>query len=206
MDNKEVYTTKLDESGETRKILNEVHHATMKTLQKKFEAVTGHSPKLFALAKDMLYYTGGYPKDTSRAKLDVMIDKIAQISKILTFLKEDAILNEYCRRYGIEIKVTSPLEDKETDYEGKQQFTSTAAEQMMGDAMTTQGTICKLADTIKIDAAEEVTRKCGILGPHFVSAVNLKYKQMKGRPIDDELAKADLVMLSNKEAMSVFKK
>lgn len=204
MENKELYTKKLDESGNVRKEINDVHRRSLKDLQIQFSKVTGLDHRLFIIAKDMLYYSGGYPNENSRAKLDVMVERFAAICKILRFLGEESILNEYLKQYGIDVKITVGFENKEVDFEGKKQKMSDVSNSLMEKALSLQEIICKLSDSIKIVAADEVEKKCGIKRPHFVGAVNLKYKQLKGRNLDDDLSKINVDIVSNTESISVF--
>lgn len=62
----------------------------------------------WARVRDYVFYQGGFPRESSPAKLDVAIHAIAAAKKWLDFLGEGDILREWLNEYGLDIVITRP--------------------------------------------------------------------------------------------------
>lgn len=220
--NKEIYEDKLQKSSETRWTLNEEYHPIMKKLSTMFKLVFSEKPKIFKFVKDAIYYKGGYPKPDSPPRLDVFVENFAKLYLYYDRLGLSNEINEKLRAHGINANMVSEQDNFPFDMSSdqfsefsklwKEVFNETAIpvesntifRTLIEEGVSLQSTICQLADTIKIDDANEVEENCEIKRPHYVKAVNLKYKTLKNKPLDKDLDTIKKNIESIENSIEVF--
>lgn len=62
----------------------------------------------YGKVRDFVLFKGGYPQDSSKAKLDAAIHAVATAVKWLPLLGEGALLREWLSEYGLKVEVTAP--------------------------------------------------------------------------------------------------
>ncbi len=228
MKNKELYEEKLQKSSETRWTLNEDLHPIMKKLATMFKLVFNEKPKFFKFVKDALYYKGGYPKEDSPARLDVFVENFAKLYLYYAKLGLTKEIDEKLNLYGLKTNLIEEItnEDYDVSKESFSEFSKlwyeifndknipsktdipTKSNEILkilvDEGLSLQSTICQLADTIKIDDANEVEQNCEIKRPHYVKAVNLKYKTLKNKPLDKDIENIKKNIESIENSIEVF--
>ena len=210
MKDKAFYEKQLQESSEVRFDINETHRPQMKHLGRIFRYSTGKPAKVFKLIKDLMYYRGGYPKETSPAKISVLVDRFVNMCTFFSILEIEEDIFAQLKEAGITITVDpSVIQDAKLELEGKAKTKFNKSwkaafggkvvpetvhqilEEVFDNGISTQKTICKMADEIKVDAADKIIENCDISKSVFVKAVNIKYKTMKQKPIDKDIKKLE---------------
>ena len=231
----EFYEEKLNEATSIRYELNEMHHKEMNSFGTLFREAFGLPTRLFMTGKNMAYYKGGYPKETSPPKLQSLLSEVAQVVKLFQYLGMMDELRPYLNEFGLEISVTpeamqsftisadTPIEtlkkkkmekvqalynelfkpDEETEVFNMSK--KALAQKLMSAALLKQKTICALADSVKLDIAEEVEVECDVAKPNFMRAVGLSVKRIKKGDIEEDLAKIDESIDNLEAAISVLK-
>lgn len=218
MENLEIYEKKLDESAKIRLELNDVYRNKMSELVAMFNYIFPDDKKeIYKLLKDMLYYQGGYPSENTPPKLDILLERFVNVYRFYKFLGIDKIDN-YLSSFGINIQYT-PIDDGEIEpnksfqdawdylFPNKKILTSKREilKHILDKGMELQSEICKKSDTIKITIAKQIEKECKIKKPHFVKAVNLKYKEIKSKDLNKDLNKIEENINSTINSISVFR-
>lgn len=177
----ETYAELLEECAEIRTEIDEVHSARYGQLRSGFEAMTGLKGSIFKKANDLIYYTGGYPSESSPPKSEVFADEIAGVLRVLKALGSDFMVNLLQRR-GVKVEVSDLTYPSDRDEFVKHLGTEVwpegsrevdALKRMSAEAQELQKTICVMADEIKLDLAERVKDDFQIEKPAFLKAVKL---------------------------------
>lgn len=168
--NEEIYKQKVEESVVIRTEINEKLWAKMNILSKEFVEATGFTRRDFSIAKNSIYYTGGWPHKTTKARMESAVDNFASMVKILHFLGRTQELSGYLNEFGlrVEVLVHHPI----LNANSKQ-----AANRAIDLACTLQGKICGQADLISVSNSAAVKTECDIQKKHFVSEVNIRAKK-----------------------------
>ena len=120
MKDKKFYEQQLQESSAVRFDINETHRPHMKYLSRIFKYATKQDTKTFKLIKDLMYYRGGYPKDTSPAKTSVLINKFIKMITYFSILEINDEINAQLAEAGITIIIDpNKLTDYKLDLSGK---------------------------------------------------------------------------------------
>jgi len=190
-------SSKIDEGKEIRREIQEVHRKKYNALKVLFSEVSGEEDKnLIKFITDMVHYrNGGYPKPNSKPKHHDVLNHFINLYKWMSFIgREKQYVTDYLKEHGITVTLDKPIENTSIEShkiliensEPDTFFTTDAAdlrqftEDMLEVTDDLQGTICKLADSIKIDLASSVTAK-GVKKGHFIDAVNFSYNADKDR-------------------------
>ena len=110
--NTENLKSTFNDSVELRERLQNELREDYKNLKKLVEFISNDEVESsqFKNVVDMFYYRhGGYPSPSSKPRHSVAIEKFAEMIRILNFVGLDDFL--VVDAYGIEVKVTRPLED-----------------------------------------------------------------------------------------------
>jgi hypothetical protein len=103
MKNKELYEKKVEEGSLVRYEINEDHSKEISILGKIYKGYFNRNPGEFKVAKDIRYYTGGWPKEDTPAKAKQLANKIADAYMILSFIGYSADLNMYLMQRGLQL-------------------------------------------------------------------------------------------------------
>jgi hypothetical protein len=213
----DAFNAKLKESTKIRTELNDVLHMKMSSLAKIFNTFFEDHAGSFKYLKDMMYYQGGYPNETSPPRVDVVLDRFAVVYKYFKFLGTQNILDNYLHQYGITITVED-MQNEDVKFDAKTAdlfelvFHDLALPKtkkellrtLLDEGMVLQKDICEKADIIKINHASEIKDICKIEKADYVKAVNLNYKRNKEKPIEKSLEAMDNKITSMEKAYSVF--
>jgi hypothetical protein len=196
------YSDFVDECAQTRVDLDTILHPTFSGLKKAFAILfgdLGYSKSDFKRLSDSVYYQGGYPSPTSPAKEVALADQVSKLlhlqklsgrTVLLNYFKEMGIKIEFEEDFVPESFLSSFSNEDEEDFVHalesagipKSDIIDKRSEMLLvllNRAQQLQKEICQTADTIKVDAAEEVESRFKIKKPHFVKAVNLAAVKMR---------------------------
>ena len=176
MENEATYDRLVSDSVKIRREIDEKHWAEMNALSKQFQTDTGLSHKEFQLAKNALYYQGGWPSVGTKPRLETAVQNFSQLCQVLQYLGRTDQLNECLTKYGMQVTVT-PIATTPTQ----------RVQDTMDSALALQKVICGLADEIKLDKGSQVEANCGVLVPHFITNVKILAKSGRGGKIDKDL-------------------
>lgn len=188
------YEDILTECAETRRDLDVVYHPTFGNIKKAFAIIFGSSGFTGAEFKglsDLVYYQGGYPNPDSKPKAQDLGDRVAKLL-LLEEIAGKSQLQDVLAQHGIKITIDttfeeeyrSSLSDKEDKklrnaWEGAGIDAGIPASRfealtlLLERSQNLQKYICQQADTIKVDAAEQVESAFKIAKPNFIKAVGL---------------------------------
>jgi hypothetical protein len=218
MENKDKYVEYVDACGQIRHEINsQLYDKGIGPIKKLSEEVLALSKPHYKLIHDMLYYTGGYPKEDSPSRLNEFLDRFIALYHYFKFLGHEAQIDDYLQTAGISIKTDYDLKDepllfddeksKEIDEkwqgafpgEDMSQFNTRKKflEKLLDRSLALQGDICHLADTIKIDTAEKVEEECKIKKTYFIKAVSARAKQLAA---EEEAARKKVIETVQDEA------
>jgi hypothetical protein len=170
----------LEKSAQLRYDINEDYTKKMNSLKKQFEEVFGIDKKYFKLFKDIKYYRGGYPSETSPSKIDSMIEPIAELLSLSEFVNDLELKNKF-KEYGISISFDSNIELKYSHDHMKRDDMIHLFNILLNDALETQGMICCKSDEIKITNYEEFNKisEVEIDKSIYKTIVNSYYRKIK---------------------------
>jgi len=230
--NQELYVQELNNSASTRYELNEIHWKEMNNALKLFDLAFDKNRKDLVTTKNMLYYKGGYPSETTPPRLWSVVNQLHTILMYFTYIDKMDEINPYFEEFGIKVELKTnefyeqldiPIEelDKKTinkikniynklfHPEEEDEILKLTKKQLFKKilefTLQKQSVICSLADTIKIEAAEKVEEECDIKKPSFQKAVFLKYKDLKNGDITEDIAKIEAAVDNIEVAISVLK-
>lgn len=213
----DAFNKKLIESTKIRTELNDVLNLKMSYLAKIFNIFFEEHAGSFKFLKDMMYYQGGYPNETSPPRLDVVIDRFAIAYRYFKFLGIEKSIDSYLQQYSMKI-VIDEISDSDIKFDNKSAdlfefvFNDLALPKtkkellklLLDEGQILQKDICEKADIIKLNHAEEVKEACKIEKADYVRAVNINYKRNKEKPIEKTLEKIDDRITSMEKAYSIF--
>lgn len=230
MKNKGIFVKNVEDCSLIRHEINESHRPILDNLGKLYELLLNRKSSEFKFSKDILYYTGGWPSDNTPPKAKSLATNIADAYTLLSFIGEENDLNYYLGKRGLKISVDENFHKlyllNKVDYKFKSSklkkikdiwedtfefgFPEKMPMQqilrfMMDLALATQKNICQLADKIKIESGKHVAAECGVKVKNFTEAVTLKYRENKGRDIDDSVESKELDLLINLETLETLK-
>jgi hypothetical protein len=199
-----------------RKELNQVHWKDFNRLAIVFASVFKVPEKDLKLLSDMNYYRGGYPAEESPARLDALFWKAGTVARYWHELGRLDEVNQALSFYGMEIRPVEGytwLEATDEDLGSTRKVTkahdralqmgfrlgATVRDTLQWFLDAThglQGTICSMADEIKINLFEQVNEKLdgAIDKGGFATAVNLvakkRHQEETRKDVNPTVAKA----------------
>ncbi len=213
MENVETFKKVVADSSLIRYEINDDHFAHLRDVYNLYKNYFGRDAKDFKAAKNTLYYKGGWPKPETLPRAQNLANSIADSFIILSYIGKVDELNHFLSMRGLKIEPVSPsvyedqlLENSNWQGDAKREkkvlklWSSLFVDEMPNDPKTVltmlmdracdrQGTICKLADEIKINNGQLVEEECGVKVPNFLRSVNLEYKKIKGKNISEVIDK-----------------
>lgn len=196
------YSDIINECAETRVDLDTVLHPTFSGLKKAFSILfedLGYAKSDFKRLSDSVYYQGGYPSPTSPAKEVALANQVCKLLHLQMIVGRKT-LAKYFEDRGVKIEFTEDFipesflssfsNDDEEEFLHALQSAGIPESDIVDDrakmlnvllnrAQNLQKEICQTADTIKVDAAEEVETRFKIKKHNFVKAVNLAAIKMR---------------------------
>jgi hypothetical protein len=228
MKNEEVYKKEVEEGSLIRYEINEDHAPELSALGKIYRGYFNRHPRELSFAKDVYYYKGGWPKETTPPKAQAIANKIADAFLVLKYVDLAEDLEHYLAERGLKIefihdnvleetfeadneyksdKKRSKLVDnwKELfDYPLPEDDKASILKALLLRGADKQKTICELADKIKIEKGEAVQEECDIKVGNYCRAVNLKFKLQKGKDIGEDLQRIEDEAAESLESLNVF--
>jgi hypothetical protein len=211
-----------------RSEINTVHWKRMNRIAKIFNLLFDHDGGEFIFAKNILYYTGGWPFEHTPPRAQTTAYNIADAYIILSFLGEQKVLDKYLKDKGVRIilddnaisnyfKVKVFANDnydklndlwrkvfkEDLNHEVDEKY---IMEQLMVEALGEQSIICKLADEIKINLGDEVKHKCKIdAKSNFTDYVNMNFFKNTGKDISIKLHNTKEHISESSECFTTYK-
>jgi len=161
-DRVEAGVTLIKEAVQIRHDINELYkkyHALTRTVGFAILDVQHHDLKR---AIDALYYFGGgWPRETSKGRMEALLDNFVGMYRILVFIGEENIVKRHLAQYGVKVSidpefqiVNEELDDNEIKFIQREhgitvKDTRELTIQVVHRCMDLQRDICGLADKIK---------------------------------------------------------
>jgi hypothetical protein len=188
------YEQLVEGSATIRVELDEVLHPMFGKLKGAFKAAYGLDGKWLKLLSDLVYYQGGYPSENSPPKEEDLADRVSMALKL-----EDAVNRSDLKRLlaerGVKVEIDQPIEKgpmfDACVEEAREQWKGTGIagempldrgellDALLARSQKLQGEICRQADLIKVDAADEAEKERGIKKKNFVKTVKLAAIEMR---------------------------
>ncbi|MDD5649640.1 MAG: hypothetical protein PHF86_04370 [Candidatus Nanoarchaeia archaeon] len=223
MNNKEVFVEKLNECGEVKYEMTEIHSRILSKLKTVYQLVFQREKKDFLSLKNMQYFKQGIASPDARPRLHEVLDVFVNLANHYNFLGDDE-LKEYLDSRGITFTITRPmLEDgavsvskEETkEFERSWKF-AMANEAIPGTKKEILNAILDKAISVQkaienkkeeIDKkAQDVDLECQVKKPFFFKALTIKIAEMKKRSVDNQIKKVEDDIEASKDIISIFDK
>lgn len=219
MNNRDTFVEKLNESGEVKYEMSEIHSRILGKLKQVYYIVFKREKKDFLTLKNMVYFK---ESDTeTKSRLHELLDNFTNLVNHYDFLGDDEI-KEYLKINGIEFTIVKPQlldgpieieKDSTKDFERSWKFAmanesipQTRKEilnTILDKAIETQRAIeIKKEEIEKI--AQDVDLQCQIKKPFFLKALAIKLLEIKKRSVDNQLKKVEDDIEASKDIISVF--
>lgn len=229
MKNEDIYNKGVEEASLIRYEIAEDHSKELSHVYKIYKAFFNREPGEFRLAKDLVYYKGGWPKADTPPKAKALANKIADAYTVLSFIGMEDEFSGFLADRGL--KLVPVIEDsvftggllEDIDWQLDTKRTKAVESNwealfdipvptdpkemltyLMNRSCDKQKIICELADQIKIEKGEEIQDECDVKVGHFVRAVNLKYKVQKGKDISEDIIKIEEEAANSIDSLKVF--
>jgi len=222
MNNKDLFLEKMNESGDTKYEMSEIHSRIIGRIKSLYGLVFNREKKDFLTLKNMIFFKSGVPEPESRSRLHDMLDNFIHLANHYDFLGEDEIV-EYLKEAGIEISFTKKLvedgpvqiiKEEQKNFDKAWEFSmggepvpATKKEFLnviLDKALVEQKTVMDKKGKIDVNA-EDVQNECMIKKPHFMKAINIKFKELKKRSIDNDIEDAEKDIVSAQEVVTFLK-
>ena len=184
-------------------------------LKKYFDSMFPLYKGNFKAISDWIYYLGGgWPKESSKGRMEEALDKFSTAYIFLTLINKQNIADNYLKKYGIKVSIESKnlkkikfdLPEKtiskfqntwKNTFDDNKTFPSNSIDLiklLINKSQELQKDICNLADMIKIDIADEVKEDCDLSKRNFLQCVslgklNIKEKQKRFQKKKKEVIK-----------------
>jgi hypothetical protein len=157
----------IDDCGNIRVTLNQVHWRRMHCIQRTYARLFGISVKVAAGLNQYFHYKGGgYPRENSPPRYADAADKLANMFIGADYIGEGHVINKYLERnFGLKLvrtKAAPPLKMRKITKDLNKNFVAGKLEHLKGitdpqemfiallhEMDATQGTICQMSDQIK---------------------------------------------------------
>lgn len=210
-----LFEEKLEEAVCIRSEIDAVHWQRMRATLKCMAMLFSSKPTQMKQISNLYYYGGGYPSPNSPSHIEVLVNSMVNAISFLHMLGDLDLLTEPLKIYGIDITVTRNETSPTVNHSlyNDEKFLTALSEAGLSDEFTQltdntdeavfrlfldhcqelQGTICKMADSIKIDIYEDVKIAAapGISKGTFVGAVrqNIDYEKLVAKGKRDKADK-----------------
>lgn len=221
------YEDKVKKGSDIRVEINDVHYARYGALKNIFKGFFQMAPSDFKRLVDLKHYDGGYPSPDSPPRRESLAKYVSSMLTLQDFVGDDSLKRALAAR-GIEVKINSSLASR-TINEAMQNMDSKLYDSvtngskisgfrpedfkdtremlkaLISEADSVQGTICSLADEIKVELGEAAEKEDKILKSNFVKAVSIEAK--RGRKNFHDTIEKSLERVENMEkSLEIFSK
>jgi hypothetical protein len=221
MNNKETFVEKLNECGEVKYEMSEVHSRILGRLKDVYKFVFNREKKDFLSLKNMMYFKAGVASPDARPRLHEVLDVFISLLNHYDFLGDDEI-KCYLKEHGIEIELKkNQLEDgpvvvaKENtkNFERSWNFATNnqkipeTKKDILNALLDRAIEVQKIIEDKKEEVdkgANEVNLECQVKKPFFMRALAIKLKEMKKRSVDNELKRIEEDIDSSRDIIDVF--
>lgn len=174
---------KIENSAQIKFEIDEDLKKKMNELKKSFENIFDIEKKFFNKYKDIKYYTGGYPSESSPPKIDSMIEPISELLYLFEFVNDTQLKDKF-KSLGINISFDENIENKYTNDTMTRNQMIEMFNILVNDALVLQSDICLKSDEIKINNFEDINNFVDIDKSVYNTLVNVYYRQLKELEID----------------------
>lgn len=228
MINIDKYKQEVEDASMIKYDVYENHIKVLGQISKLYKGLFNRNPKEFNEARNILFYKGGYPSDTTPSKAYQIASKIADSFFILSLLGKEKMLNDHLASRGLKLEIVdkktytnSILDDFDWQNNKKraklvneiwnQHFVDEIPNEpeeflnlMLDKAIYCLENICKANDTLNKEVAPRVEEECEVKPSTFMKSVNLTVQKTKGKNIEENLTKLKSDAEEVIESMEIF--
>ena len=158
------YKELLEQAADLHTNINKEMWPQFKDMAKRFSQLfPSFKSSDFKLLSDLVYYQGGWPSENTKAKEQVLAERVATALKLEEVIGRET-LQLLLREQGIEVRVVDSVGNPEQRGQLKD---------MIDAAQRLQKEICDAADVIKEDLAEKAKDEFSIEPKNFMQAVRI---------------------------------
>jgi len=177
--------------SKVRHRINVILTPQMKRLAKLYSLTFGVPSCRFNVIKDVMYFQGGWPCETTPAKLQELCFNFGEVCMAYAYLDRLDEVNVYLEEYGFTVdfkdnhyETSKYIKDNSDNIEEFYEIWNYAfkdekvpttnveiAKKLLDTAVELQGVICGESDKINVDAGHAVEHKYGISIPCFSQTV-----------------------------------
>jgi hypothetical protein len=228
MQNQDFFIKKTEECAYIKYDIKEEHIKKLTAAQGIYKGVFNRSSKEFKTLVDTLFYTTGKLNENSVSKIQMLVQTVAMTYTLLKEIDND-MLNEHLEQYGLKIIVDQEYTNNELLFDNdwrngdKKRLKSVLSnwDYLFGEAeeipsnnsellskiiilsLETQETIFKLNNEIKESHAIEIEQECDIEKQNFLKSVELQYKKITGKDINEIVEKEKTKMDALEEVYDI---
>ena len=221
MNNKEVFIEKLNECGEVKYEMTEIHNRILGKLKSVYALVFKREKRDFLSLKNMQYFKGGVASPDARPRLHETLDTFINLANHYDFLDDDEI-KTYLEAHGIKIEILVPQlveepvvieKGKNKEFEQSWKF-AMANEDVPGTNKEILNAILdRSIETQKAieDKKEEINKKsedveveCQVKKPLFMKAIGIKLQELKKKSVDNEIKKVEDDIEASRDMILIF--
>lgn len=221
MNNKETFVEKLNECGEVKYEMTEIHSRILGKLKTVYYLVFKREKKDFLSLKNMQYFKAGVASPDARPRLHETLDTFVSLVNHYDFLGDDEI-KDYLESRGITITVTRPLledgaisiaKEENKEFERSWKFAMSnepipgTKKEILNAILDRSIEVQKAIEDKKeeIDKkAQDVNFECQVKKPFFLKALAIKLMELKKRSVDNQLKKVEDDIEASRDIISVF--
>ncbi len=201
MKDNEYFDDKLIESAEIVVDVVETYKQKVNKLAKIFKSSVGRPMKDFKAILDYKFFVAGIPEDTSKGKLEMIIEKFIVAAKYFEYLglKEEKI-DRILANFGMELTITEPFVPSAPNIAKLKENWGVLyddeiparqldlVEFLLSEGMNAKMSILELENDVQA-ISENIEIKCEVSKSAFKKGVSLKAKTMLGKDISENVSK-----------------
>jgi hypothetical protein len=225
MNNKEIFIEKLNACGEIKYDVSQINNRNIAKIKTLYSIAFKTDKKNFSALHNMKYSSANLKLDEEKSKLLTMLDNFIKLVNHYDFISDNAITG-YLADNGIQVSlITSTLKDETIDLENLdkkerkefeqawqfampgQDIPSTKKEllnMLLERSLAVQKDSCDKQEKIETEA-KAVEDSCEVKKSLFMKALNIKYKELQKRSVDNELVKVEEEMEKTQDIVEIFK-
>jgi len=205
MKEEKFFVDKVTEAAEISIDVKETYKRKLRSLSKLFNFGFGAKGRQFNLVRNALHYLPGVPNETSKGKLDTMVNDFVDLYKLMSYIGKGTKIEQHLMSKGINISITTPMPDQYkslkkfqelwTDEYGVEQIPTDKkelVELMLKKSSEDLKSIETLDKEINETIMPDTCQKCEIEKKAFRQGVKLKTKKIEGKDIGDDITKMEI--------------
>ncbi len=200
----EYFQEQVDRAAEIEIDIKTVYNQRLKDCQKMFKYAFGADANEFNTIRDMLFYTTGVPKESSKSKLETLMGNVIVVIKWFTYLGKKDELDRIFGNHGITIEIKEDELVKDSNpqkfrdiwdhvFPGKQRPDNNVEllQVILDESIKNKSAILTLKKEIDEEIVDDINTKCDITKGSFKKAVTIRVKQLNGKDATDNIKKLE---------------